>query len=309
MNPLNKVTQCHECGSQALSWQTTSKASSDIPEGRLRSSEVKTLFVLGCDSCSETLKILSADQVAGSLTEHLQVRHTMPTLAMIAALGFGGDEALALGHAELSEDLLLKFQAALNACMQDSPAPFMHAVVVEGSESVHCEGSLSRCQDWADAWNSSASPSAGRAQVIELWRYPRVLAAHQPEHTDDEVADRFAAALKAKMAKSRAKGREGWNDPARTSGQTIAVELVQHLFKGNPGNILDLGCLAMMLHERNADPRMLADIARGIILQALLPERRDEAQAQATPVGFEQGWNEALQAVRTNMDLIGGSHG
>jgi len=304
MSALNKVTKCHECGSQTLSWQTVNKASSDVPEGRLRSSEVRTLFVLGCDTCSETLKILSADEVAGRLTEHLQAQHSTPSLAMIAALGFGGDEALALGHAELSEDLLLKFQAALNASIEAAPAPFMHAVVIDGSESVHCEGSLSRCQEWADAWNSSASASAGRAQVIELWRYPRMQSQPADQHPDDEVADRFAAALKAKMAKSRANGREGWNDPARTSDQTIAVELVQHLFKGNPGNILDLGCLAMMLHERNADPRMLADIARGIILQALLPERRDEVQAQATSVSFEKGWNEALQAVRTNMDLI-----
>lgn len=309
MSMLNKVNQCHECGSQALSWQTANKASSDVPEGRLRSSEVRTLFVLGCDTCSETLRILSADEVAGRLTEHLQAKHSTPSLAMIAALGFGGDEAIALGHADLSEDVRLKFQAALNACMQDSPAPFMHAVVVEGSENVHCEGSLSRCQDWADAWNSSAAPSAGRAQVIELWRYPRLPAEPQPEHPDDEVVNRFAAALKAKMANSRAKGREGWNDLARTSEQMLATELVQHLFKGNPGNITDLGCLAMMLHERNADPQMLADIARGIILLALLPERRDEAQGQATPDGFEQGWNEALEAVSANIALIGGSHG
>lgn len=309
MSLLSKVTQCHECGSQALSWQTTNKAPTGIPEGRLRSHEVKSLFVLGCDTCSETLKILSADEVAGRLTEHLQAQHSTPSLSMIAAPEFGGDEAMALGHADLSEDLRVKFKAALNASLHAAPAPFMHAVVIEGSEGVQCEGTLSRCQEWADAWNQSASPTAGRAQVIELWRYPRVTAEPQPEHPDDEVVDRFAAALKAKMAKSRIKGRECWNDPARTSEQMLAVELVQHLFKGNPGNITDLGCLAMMLSERNADPQMVADIARGIILLELLPERRDERQGEATPVGFAQGWNQALDAVSANMALIGGSHG
>lgn len=35
------------------------------------------------------------------------------------------------------------------------------------------------------------------------------------QHPDDEAVDRFAAAMHAKMASARAKGKEGWDDPAR----------------------------------------------------------------------------------------------
>lgn len=35
------------------------------------------------------------------------------------------------------------------------------------------------------------------------------------QHPDDEAVDRFAAAMHAKMAHARAKGKEGWDDPER----------------------------------------------------------------------------------------------
>ena len=65
------ITKCKECGSMSLSWDTHSKSASGVPEGRLRSSEVKCLFVLGCDDCSETLAIVSADKVASLMNEQL----------------------------------------------------------------------------------------------------------------------------------------------------------------------------------------------------------------------------------------------
>lgn len=64
---INAVTKCRECGSTDLSWDVHSKTDSGVPEGRLRSSEVKCLFVLGCVSCSETLAVISADKVAAML--------------------------------------------------------------------------------------------------------------------------------------------------------------------------------------------------------------------------------------------------
>lgn len=64
---INAITQCRECGSESLTWDTHNKTDTGVPEGRLRSLEVKCLFVLGCDDCSETLAILSADRVASLL--------------------------------------------------------------------------------------------------------------------------------------------------------------------------------------------------------------------------------------------------
>lgn len=64
-----EITKCKECDSTSLSWETHNKTDSGVPEGRLRSSEVKCQFVLGCDNCSETLAIVSADKVASLMNE------------------------------------------------------------------------------------------------------------------------------------------------------------------------------------------------------------------------------------------------
>lgn len=64
-----------------------------------------------------------------------------------------------------------------------------------------------------------------------------------PTHSDDEAVNRFAAAMKAKLAKKRMEGRGGWEtcDPAYLS------ELLRgHVEKGDP---IDVGNLAMMIHQ------------------------------------------------------------
>ena len=85
------------------------------------------------------------------------------------------------------------------------------------------------------------------------------LAGKLPEqHPDDAAVDRFAAAMKAKLAAAREKGRGGWDDPEACSVEFLADLLVGHIGKGNPGNFEDIANLAMMLHQRGADPAVLA---------------------------------------------------
>ena len=79
----------------------------------------------------------------------------------------------------------------------------------------------------------------------------------QRSHPDDQAVDRFAAALKAKLAESRAKGRSGWDDPNQCTTQDLAGQMVAHLRRGNEGNFLDIATFAMMLHERHASPTEL----------------------------------------------------
>lgn len=79
------------------------------------------------------------------------------------------------------------------------------------------------------------------------------------QHPDDAAVDRFAVAMKAKLAAARAKGRSGWDDPAACSVEFLADLLVSHVGKGNPGNFEDIANLAMMLHQRGADPAVLVD--------------------------------------------------
>lgn len=66
------------------------------------------------------------------------------------------------------------------------------------------------------------------------------------QHADDTAVDRFAEAMKAKLAKKRDEGRGGWDGPT-CSAEILSDLLRQHVEKGDP---LDVGNLAMMLHQR-----------------------------------------------------------
>lgn len=63
------------------------------------------------------------------------------------------------------------------------------------------------------------------------------------QHPDDDAVDRFAVAMKVKLAASREKGRHGWQN---ATGPHLSSLLNEHMFKGDP---LDVGNLAMMLHQ------------------------------------------------------------
>lgn len=71
--------------------------------------------------------------------------------------------------------------------------------------------------------------------------------APRPYHQDDAAIDRFAAAMKEKMAASRVKGRSGWNDPLICSTDRLRAMLLEHIEKGDP---VDVGNFAMMLFNR-----------------------------------------------------------
>lgn len=78
-----------------------------------------------------------------------------------------------------------------------------------------------------------------------------------PAHPDDIAVDRFAEAMKAKLAAARAKGRSGWDDPEQCTVAHLANLLAGHTLKGNAGNFIDVANFAMMLHMREADPEVM----------------------------------------------------
>ena len=61
------------------------------------------------------------------------------------------------------------------------------------------------------------------------------------EHSDYIAIDRFAKAMKEKMAKKRKEGRGGWQT---CNSETLSKMLVDHISKGDP---VDIGNFAMML--------------------------------------------------------------
>ncbi len=62
-------SECKECGGTSLTWFAQSENKSGVQEGRLRTHEVSSVFVLGCDDCSETLRVVSADKIAALLNK------------------------------------------------------------------------------------------------------------------------------------------------------------------------------------------------------------------------------------------------
>jgi hypothetical protein len=69
------------------------------------------------------------------------------------------------------------------------------------------------------------------------------------QHADDIAVDRFAAAMKTKLAKKRAEGRGGWDNPAQCTVDFLWSLLRHHVLKGDP---IDVGNFAMMLWHRLA---------------------------------------------------------
>ena len=96
------------------------------------------------------------------------------------------------------------------------------------------------------------------------------------QHTDDICFDAFALACKAKLAKARAKGRGGWESRTDCSDELLADLLVAHLPKGNAGTFEDIAAFAMMLHQRGADPRVLAERLNDGVPVGVIRENPDD---------------------------------
>lgn len=70
---------CKNCGGNRTSWFPTNRVNSVAVDGRLKSNEISCDFVLGCDECSETLKVVSADEVARQINM-THGREQVPTI-------------------------------------------------------------------------------------------------------------------------------------------------------------------------------------------------------------------------------------
>jgi len=120
----------------------------------------------------------------------------------------------------------------------------------------------------------------------------------QAQHSDDAAVDRFATAMKEKLAVSRAKGRGGWDDPAQCTVEKLAAMLCQHVGKGDP---VDIANFAMMIHQRGGSA---IDVYEA--LAVFLNSRSIVAPVQAQePVASEidKAWNKAIEAESISSQL------
>lgn len=73
-------------------------------------------------------------------------------------------------------------------------------------------------------------------------------AGHAPDaHPDDAAVDRFAVAMKGKLAAAREKGRGGWEDKSDVSAEELSAMLIAHIWKGDPRDVANF---CMFLHQR-----------------------------------------------------------
>lgn len=93
-------------------------------------------------------------------------------------------------------------------------------------------------------WRESGEGELAR----QAWKAALASAKTVPVQNPDDVAvDSFAAAMKAKMAAARAKGRGGWEDPAQCTADDLSRMLRDHVDKGDPRDVANF---CMMLHQR-----------------------------------------------------------
>jgi hypothetical protein len=95
------------------------------------------------------------------------------------------------------------------------------------------------------------------------------------QHADDVAVDRFAEAMKAKMAASRAKGRGGWESTEVCPPGSLQLMMLEHIAKGDP---VDVGNFAMMLFcrgDKTTAPGLGSNLARAVL-------------------DLNRGWNECL---------------
>ena len=119
---IPKITECRECGSKSLTWQTHNKNVGQAQNGRLNAHDIQCQLVLGCDECSETLAVVSADKVATWLTEQGQasLSHNGDATDMVAEQHQGEPVALPARkqpvRADYSQDILAE---GWNACLNE----------------------------------------------------------------------------------------------------------------------------------------------------------------------------------------------
>ena len=116
-------------------------------------------------------------------------------------------------------------------------------------------------------------------------------------HDDDEAVDQFAAMLKAKLAKSRAKGRSGWRDPTWRAAD-INAQMHSHIAKGDP---VDVAAYAMFLALRGqstaAPPAPVVPDGWRLVPERLTPQMGHAGDATLDDDGsMQEMWTNMLAA-------------
>lgn len=133
-----EVETCPECGSDKLEWITGTHYPADVPDGRGRTSEARTIFGLGCTECSETVRTIDTDAACeilnarsvkqptcnnGQSCEHCEPPHgcrhsgggeVVQAGAILAAVDYAKSRsAVNRGRGAVSESLIFEYALSL----------------------------------------------------------------------------------------------------------------------------------------------------------------------------------------------------
>lgn len=196
----------------------------------------------------------------------------------------------------------------------------------EGRFNDETEHEQRRRLTWADSMRAAFERHFGVSwfelsylRETSVWVAAWQAAGAQPaksQHYDDTAVDRFAQAMKAKLAAGRAKGRAGWSNPGDPTDAQLAASLVKHLTKGNAGTFEDVANFCMFLHQRGASPSVLQHAAlytpvsnfqRNTLLIAIQEVREALQFASDSPAGPIRDTIWMMHRPETLLDFIDGT--
>lgn len=201
-------------------------------------------------------------------------------------------EVQILGHFEIEHLILAETLEAMAILAEDTYGHGMRTLNDAAKalrEAATLRAQLSEAQ--ARLADELARVERLREDVHTAWRTERecrerlVSQATAGQHTDDVAVDRFAEAMKAKMAASRAKGRGGWERTDVCPPGSLQQMLLAHIAKGDP---VDVGNFAMMIFNRGEATAAQAVADDVVLLPAEATEDMQDNMRQAL---IDQGWS------------------
>lgn len=72
MSKLTEIKTCPTCDSPHITWDIGKRSGGGIADGRLRIHDIAVELYLGCETCSETIRILREDEALCSINSLLK---------------------------------------------------------------------------------------------------------------------------------------------------------------------------------------------------------------------------------------------
>ena len=162
--------------------------------------------------------------------------------------------------------MTMTLDQALALCEHASPMPHL-----AGQALRVLRDEIARLNELADRFSAAINEMTG----------PTFMGEPVIPHRDDEAVDRFARAMKDKLAEARAKGRSGWQDKDDCPQQRLSDMLRAHVEKGDPRDVANF---CMFLHQRGESIRPAESVTHG---EDGMQPSRPKPRMPVSPLGIE----------------------